>query len=408
MNLSFYIARRYLFSKKSHNAINIISMISVCGVVLATVAMVCALSVFNGFDRLVAMMFGNLDPEIKITAVQGKVFDPSASEIMKVKEMSEIAFVGEVLQDNAMIRFQGRQELGVVKGVDSVYLHIATVEEALTDGRFALREDVVDHATLGIGLAFKLGARSGFLSPLEIYAPKRDVKVNPANPAASLEVAYAYISGRFRIDQAVYDDSYMIVPIELARSLFRYEKEVSALEIKLADGADVNGVKKRIRQLLGDSYRVMDRYEQQEDAFRMMQIEKAMTFLILCFILVIALFNLVGSLSMLMNEKEGDVQTLRNLGADNNLIKRIFLYEGWMISGFGVVIGIVIGLILCFLQIQFGLIRLGDSGAFVIDAYPVHVLFGDLVLIFVTVVSIGFLASWYPVRQLSKKWEKEK
>lgn len=404
MNLSFYIARRYLFSKKSHNAINIISMVSVCGVVLATIAMVCALSVFNGFDKLVAMMFSGLDPEIKITASKGKTFDPTAPEIEMLKQMPEVAFLSEVLQDNAMIRFQGRQEIGVIKGVDATYLQMAGIDDVLVDGRFALREDVVDHATLGIGLAYKLGARAGFLSPIEIYAPKRNVQVNRVNPAASFDVEYAYMSGRFRINQAVYDDSYMIVPIELARSLFRYDKEVSALELKLIPNADLSDIKKKIKQTLGDAYLVQDRYEQQEDAFRMMQVEKAITFLILCFILVIALFNLVGSLSMLMNEKKDDVKTLRNMGANEGLIKRIFLYEGWMISGFGAVIGIVIGLILCFIQMQFGLIRLGDSGAFIIDAYPVYVLLGDITLIFLTVVTIGFLASWYPVRQLSRKW----
>ncbi len=405
MNLSFYIARRYLFSKKSHNAINIISMVSVCGVVIATVALVCALSVFNGFNNLVAMMFSSLDPELKISAAKGQVFDPTLPEIASVKKLPEIAFMTEVLQDNALIRTQGRQDFAVIKGVDDTYMQMTGIEEALVDGRFALREDVVDYATLGIGLAYTLGTKAGFLSPLEIYVPKRNEKVNMANPAASFDMGYAYVGGTFRINQAVYDDSYMIVPIELTRSLFRYDKEVSSLELKLIPGADISKVRNNIRRILGDTYIVQDRYEQQEDAFKMMQVEKAITFLILCFILTIALFNLVGSLSMLMNEKQEDVQTLRNMGADENLIKRIFLFEGWMISGFGALIGITLGLILCFLQIKFSLIRLGQvAGAFIIDAYPVHVIFSDILIILITVLTIGFLSSWYPVRLLSKKW----
>jgi len=372
--------------------------------VIATVAMVCALSVFNGFDTLVATMFSSMDPEIKIVPAKGKVFDPSAPEILKVREMQEIEYLSDVLQDNALVRCQGKQVIGVqVKGVDDTYLEMTGVQDALVDGRFVLKEDVVNYATIGMGLSYSLGTRVGFVAPLEIYAPKRNERVNMSNPAASFDLEYAQLGGVFRINQAVYDDSYMIVPIELARSLFRYENEVSALELKLTPTADVQKTKKKIRNILGDAYLVLDRYEQQADAFRMMQVEKAMTFLILCFILTIALFNLVGSLSMLMNEKKEDVRTLRTMGADADLIKKIFLFEGWMISAFGAVIGIILGVILCLLQMYFGLISMGPTaGAFIIDAYPVQVIFGDLLLVLITVLSIGFLASWYPVRFLSK------
>lgn len=380
-------------------------MVSVCGVVVATIALVCALSVFNGFNDLVALMFSGLDPELKITPRTGKVFDPTTSGMETVKQMPEITHFSEVLQENALIRSQERQVIGTVKGVDESYKKMGLVENALVDGEFALREDVVDYATLGAGLAYTLGTRVGFVSPLEIYAPKRDERVNMANPTSSFDVEYAYTGAVFRINQATYDDSYMIVPIELARSLFRYEKEVTAIELELYPNTDITGVKKQIRKILGEEYLVQDRYEQQEDSFKMMQIEKAMTFLILCFVLAIALFNLVGSLSMLMNEKEKDVITLRNMGADGQLIKKIFLFQGWMISGFGAIIGIIIGLILCFLQIRYGLIRLGQqAGAFIIDAYPVKVAAGDILIVFVTVIIIGFFSSWYPVQFLSKKW----
>lgn len=405
MNLPFYIARRYLFSKKSHNAINIISMICVCGVVVATIALVCALSVYNGFNDLVAGMFSSFDPELKITPRTGKVFDPTTSDMQKIRELPDIAFFSETLQDNALIRYHDRQDVAVVKGVDDAYQHLTMMDSALIDGNFTLQDEVADYALLGVGLSSKLGARPGFASPLELYVPKRNVKVNLSNPSSSFNWKYAYTGGVFMINQQVYDEGYMIVPLSLARELFHYDKEVSAIELKLTDKADLSSVKKQIKSILGDEFIIRDRFEQQEASFKMMQIEKWMTFLILCFILAIALFNVVGSLSMLMIEKQDDVRTLRNMGASDSLIRRIFLFEGWMISGFGALIGIMIGLVLCLLQQSFGLIKLGQTaGAFIIDAYPVRVIFTDILVAFVTVAAIGFIAAWYPVHYLGKKW----
>ena len=405
MNLPFYIAQRYLFSKKSHNAINIISMICVCGVVVATIALVCALSVYNGFNDLVAGMFSSFDPELKITPRTGKVFDPTTSDMQKIRELPDIAFFSETLQDNALIRYHDRQDVAVVKGVDDAYQHLTMMDSALIDGNFTLQDEVADYALLGVGLSSKLGARPGFASPLELYVPKRDVKVNLSNPSSSFNWKYAYTGGVFMINQQVYDEGYMIVPLSLARELFHYDKEVSAIELKLTEKADLSSVKKQIKSILGNEFIIRDRFEQQEASFKMMQIEKWMTFLILCFILAIALFNVVGSLSMLMIEKQDDVRTLRNMGASDSLIRRIFLFEGWMISGFGALIGIVIGLVLCLLQQSFGLIKLGQTaGAFIIDAYPVRVIFTDILVAFVTVAAIGFMAAWYPVHYLGKKW----
>lgn len=405
MNFPFYIARRYLFSKKSHNAINIISMVSVAGVVVATIALVCALSVYNGFNDLVSTLFSSFDPQLKLTPRTGKVFDPSLPEVERIKALPEVASVSEVLQDNALVRYRDRQVVATVKGVDDRFGELVSIDSILIDGRFALREDVVDYATLGVGLASALGVNAGFVSPLEMYAPKRDERVNLSNPASSFQVEYAYTGGVFCINQQVYDENYMLVPLALARALFRYEKEVSALEIKLKEGANVSAVKKEIQQLAGGAFRVEDRHEQQQASFKMMQVEKWMTFLILSFILAIALFNVVGSLSMLMIEKQEDVRTLRNMGAGDALIRRIFLFEGWMISGFGALIGIGIGLALCLLQQELGLIKLGQTaGAFIIDAYPVRVEAADLFTVFITVLTIGFLAAWYPVRYLGKRW----
>lgn len=405
MNLPFYIARRYLFSKKSQNAINIISMICVCGVVVATIAVVCALSVFNGFNDLVASMFSSLDPELKISPRTGKVFDPTTSQFQKIKELPDIAYFGEVLQDNALIRYHDRQDIAIVKGVDNNFKDLTQIDSILVDGSFLLSDEVADYATLGIGLSSKLGAKPGFASPLEIYVPKRNEKVNMSNPASSFNTGYAYIGSVFMMNQQVYDERYMILPISLVRELFNYDKEVTSIELKLTDGADISSVKKQIETMLGDQFIVQDRYEQQEASFKMMQVEKWMTFLILSFILTIALFNVVGSLSMLMIEKKEDVRTLRNMGADDRLIRRIFLFEGWMISGFGALIGIVVGLVLCLLQQYYGFIKLGQTaGAFIIDAYPVRVIFTDLLVAFVTVAAIGLMAAWYPVRYLGKKW----
>ena len=405
MNFPFYIARRYLFSKKSHNAINIISMVSVCGVVVATIALVCALSVYNGFNDLVSTLFSSFDPELKITPRTGKVFDPQDSQIEKVKKLPSIDVWCEVLEDNALVRYDNRQVVAVVKGVDKSFEQLASIDSVLVDGNFILQDDVVDYAIPGIGMASALGVNAGYLSPMEFYAPKRDEKVNLSNPATSFQVSYAYAGAVFCINQQVYDENYILVPISLTRELFKYETEVSSIEIKLHPSSNFSSDKDEITSILGKDFIVQDRFEQQEASYKMMQIEKWMTFLILSFILAIALFNVVGSLSMLMIEKQEDVKTLRNMGASDSLISRIFLFEGWLIAGFGALIGILIGIILCLIQQEFGLLKLGQTtGAFIVDAYPVRVALSDVITVFITVVTIGFIAAWYPVHHLGKKW----
>jgi ABC-type lipoprotein release transport system permease subunit len=401
MNLSLFIARRYLFSKKSHNAINIISLASVCGVLVATVALVCALSVMNGFHSLIFSMFSSLDPELNIKPRTSKVFDPRTEAMQEVRRLPGIAALSETLQDNALVQYNDRQVVALIKGVDEPYRSIAGIDSILLDGQFALSDEVVDYATPGVGLANALGIKAGFiLTPLELYAPRRGEQVNLANPALSLNTEYSYITAVFRTDQQAYDESLMIVPLTLARRLFDYEHEVSAIELKLHPEADLKAVKKQVRRLLGDDFIVSDRYEQQESAYRMMQSEKWMIFLILCFILVIALFSMVSSLSMLMIEKQSDVQTLRKMGASDRLIRRIFLFEGWMITGFGTLAGLLIGILLCLLQQTFGFIKMGAAGAFVIDNYPVVVVPSDILIILVTVWGMGFLSAWYPVYYL--------
>jgi ABC-type lipoprotein release transport system permease subunit len=404
LKLSFYIAGRYLFSKKSHNAINIISLIAVCGVAVGTMATVCTLSVFNGFQGLVADMFSAFDPELKITPVKGKVFDPSAGRLPEIYLLPEIECISESLEDNAFIRYKDKQVPAILKGVSENFDEQTNIRNVLLDGTFKLRDEISNYAFLGLGLAVNLGVNAGFVYPMDIYAIKRKTQVNLANPAASLNHDYAYIGGVFRINQPVYDDNYLIVPLDLARQLFDYGNEVSALEIKLKPNAAINRVQKEIRKLAGDGFSVKSRYEQQEAAFKMFRSEKWLSFLMLCFILLIVAFNIIGSISMLMVDKQADIITLRNLGANNRIILRIFLFEGWLISIIGAFTGIASGILLCLGQQHFGWLQLGVQGTFAVNAYPVVIEAGDIALTFLAVLTIGFLSVLYPVWYLSRKW----
>jgi ABC-type Zn uptake system ZnuABC Zn-binding protein ZnuA/ABC-type lipoprotein release transport system permease subunit len=380
-------------------------MVSVCGVVVATIAMICTLSVFNGFKGLTSVIFSVFDPELKITPVEGKVFDPATPEMKRLRELPEIQLVCEVLQENAVVQYGGRQCVSVLKGVDTTFNTLVPIDTAIIDGQFLLSEGEFSYGVLGIGLASTLGVNAAFSHPLEVYIPKRTGTVNVANPLTSFLVEYLFIGGVYHINQPVYDEGFMLVSIDFMRSILDYDREVSALELKLAPGTDISAVKKKIRQLTGDGFMVQDRYEQQALSFNMMQMEKWVAYLMLCFILVLALFNVIGSLAILIIEKEADIIKLRNMGADNRLINRIFLFEGWMISFLGAIIGVVTGILLCLLQKRFGLISLGDtSGTFIIDAYPVEIEWTDVLTVFVTVISIGFLAVLYPVHYLGRKW----
>lgn len=405
MNFPFYIARRYLFSKKSHNAINVISAISVCGVALATLALVCTLSVFNGFQDLVTTFFTAFDPQLKITAVRGKVFDGQDKRVLQLKKMPDVEVYSESLEDNVMVQYQGRQAMAVVKGVEDNFDQLTPIDSILFGrGDLLLHDEVVDYAIPGIQLLSTLGSGIRFLDPLEIYAPRRGAKVNIANPSTAFVTGNLFSSGLvFAVNQEKYDASYILTSIDFARRLFQYTTEVSAINLKLKAGADTDAVKKHIQDLLGDDFLVQDRYEQQADTYRIMEIEKLISYLFLTFILMIACFNVIGSLSMLIIDKRDDVVTLRNLGASDRQIVRIFLFEGRMISFFGAFAGVVLGLLLCWLQQEYGLIALGSSGSFVVDAYPVSVHASDVLLIFITVLLIGFLSVWYPVRFLSKR-----
>ena len=406
MNLPFYIARRYLFSKKKHNAINIISGISVCGVALATLALVCTLSVFNGFQDMVAGFFTAFDPELKITIREGKVFEPQGAAFQEVRSLPEIGVWTETLEENAMVQYKDRQAMAIIKGVEDNFEELTSIDSLLYGaGEFILHDSIVDYGVLGVELISELGTGLQFVDPLQVYAPKRNVHVNMANPSSSFNRDYLFSPGVvFVVNQQKYDARYILTSLSFARNLFNSATEVSAVELKLKPGADVTAVQRKIARILGDEFVVLDRYEQQADVFRIMEIEKFISYLFLTFILAIACFNVIGSLSMLILDKREDVETLRNLGADDRLIARIFLFEGRLISLFGALSGIVLGLLLCYIQQRFGIISLGGgNGSFIVDAYPVSVHVTDVVLIFITVITVGFLSVWYPVHYLTRR-----
>ena len=409
MNLPYYIAKRYLISKKSHNAINVISGVSVCGIALATLALVCTLSVFNGFQELVTTFFTAFDPELKITTVSGKVFDAQDERIQALRQLPEVEVFSESLEDNAMVQYKGRQAMVVIKGVEDNFNQLTAIDSILYGkGDWVLHDEVVDYAIPGVDVTSSLGTGIRFLNPLEVYAPKRGSKINVANPSGSFQSAYLHSSGLiFAVNQQKYDASYILTSLSFARDLFQYETEVSSIELKLKEGSNRYKVQKKISQSLGEDFQVLNRYEQQADTYRIMEVEKLISYAFLSFILLIACFNVIGSLSMLIIDKRADVVTLRNLGADDRLISSIFLLEGCMISFMGAIIGVALGLVLCFAQQEFGLLSLGSgssSGAFVVDAYPVSVHFSDVVLVLITVLVIGYLSVLLPVKYLSRRF----
>lgn len=406
MNFPLFVARRYLFSKKSTHAINVISMISAIGVAVATMALVIVLSAFNGFHDLVATLFTRFDPQLEITPVMGKTAPADDPLLATVRQMPEVAVVTECVEDNALAVFQDKQAMVTIKGVDDNFKDLANIQSTLYgDGEFCLHAANLNYGILGIQLAQQLGTGTLWTDPLRVYAPIKEGQIDITDPTQGFVVDSLDAPGVvFYVKQTKYDSRYILVPIAWARNLFGEQGMVSSLELRLKEGSDIGAVKKKIAATVGDKYRVRDRYEQQDDTFKIMQIEKLFAYVFLTFILVVACFNIVGSLSMLIIDKRDDVVTLRNLGASDRQIVRVFLFEGRMISVAGAVIGILIGLLLCWLQQQYGLVKLGGSDAsFIVKAYPISVHYLDVFLVFLTVVAVGWLAVWYPVRYFSRR-----
>lgn len=406
MNYELFIARRYLFAKKSHHAINIISGISVLGVAVATMAMVVTLSVFNGFQDLVADLFTAFDPELLVTPKDGQTIDAKDKDLLWLKKSDAVEVYTPVLEGQALVVEGGKQQVVTIKGVADNVTKQGHIEDILYgDGHFCLHADVLEYGILGIQLAQQLGLPANFENPLQVYAPKPGERVNIGNPLSSFNHDELQSPGVvFMVRQAKYDANYILTSLAFAQKLFDREGRVSAVELKLKDGLKADKAKEQLRSKLGERFKVEDRYEQQNDVFRVMRIEKLISYVFLSFILLVACFNIIGSLSMLIIDKKDDVVTLRNLGASDKQIVRIFLFEGRMISAIGAIIGIAVGLLLCWAQQQFGLVALGSSsGSFVVNAYPVSVHPEDIILIFVTVLLVGFLSVWYPVRYFAKR-----
>lgn len=404
MNFPFYIAKRYIFSKKSTHAINIISIISVIGVAVATTALVVILSGFNGFADLVASFFTNFDPQIKVEPAQGKTMKADDAKLLKLKALPEIETSSICLEDQALAVYQDHQMMVKLKGVDDNFAELSGIKNILYgDGEYTLHAADLQYGIPGIGVAQQLGLGAVWNGYLRIYAPRRQGQFDMTNPDNAFAVDSLLSPGVvFQVKQGKYDRNYLVTSLAFAQSLFRSPGEISSMEFRLKAGEDVDKVKEEMKQILGPSYTVKDRYEQQADTFKIMKVEKLFAYIFLTFILVIACFNIIGSLSMLIIDKKDDIVTLRNLGANDKQIRRIFLFEGRMISVAGAVLGIAIGLLLCWLQQTYGIVRLGDqAGNFVVNAYPISVHPLDIVMIFFTVIIVGWLAVWYPVRRFT-------
>lgn len=406
MNFPFYIARRYLFSKKSTHVINLISGISAVGVAVATMALVVTLSVFNGFHDLVASFLTAFDPQIEVVPAQGKTAPADDPVLQRIRTLPEVDVATECVEDQALAVYDGKQAMVTVKGVDDNFNQLTHINDIVYgDGEFSLHAANLEYGTVGIRLADKLGMSASWDGFMNIYAPRREGQLDMMNPTEGF-VEDSLISPGvvFMVKNGKYDGNYILTSIGFARRLFDRQGMLSQLEIRLKPGSDLDAVKAEMKEIVSKKYRVMDRMEQQADTFKIMKIEKFIAYIFLTFILAVACFNIIGSLSMLIIDKKNDVVTLRNMGATDKQITRIFLFEGRMISVIGAVAGILIGLLLCWLQQEYGLVALGrSSGSFVVDAYPVSVHPEDIVVVLLTVIAVGFASVWYPVRYFAKR-----
>lgn len=402
MKLPVFIAKRYFLSRKSQRAINIISLISVLGVMIGTGALIIVLSVFNGFEKLVVSLYNSFDPDIKVTLNEGKTFDANEISIESLKKINGVRYITRVLEENALVKYGEKQYIITIKGVSDEFKQSSGLDSMITDGQFLLHNGDVDYAIVGGAIAYNLKMNIGdFLSQLEIYAPKRNAS-SMTNPAEAFNSRFILPAGIFAVQQE-FDSKYIIVPLRFAEELLESGSRLSALELSLQAGADAGAISQQIKNVIGAKFKVSDRYRQHELIYKIMKSEKWAVFLILALILLIATFNVIGSLTMLIIEKQKDISILHSMGADARLLRKIFLTEGLFITLIGAVIGLVTGGLICFIQQNFGLIKLSGNGSFVIDAYPVHMQALDFVYVFITVFVIGLLAAWYPAKKLVEK-----
>ena len=390
-----------MFAKKQFNAIHIITAISSVAVGVVTAAMVCVLSVMNGFGVMVEQLFSQFDPDLRITTQKGKSFSISEEKKDELLGLPSVDLLSESITETALVYFEDKQMPVQLQGVDAEFDELTGIEQIITDGHYEVYDGAFDRAVLGQGLAWKLGIGARFVSGIEVYAPKREGKVNMLRPDANFNRETCFIAGTFAVNQQKYDDNLMLVDIALTRRLLDYDStEVTALQVAVAEGYSVKQAKKEIVSVLGEGYAVQDRYEQQEDFFRILRVEKLLTTLLLVFILLIATFNGIGSLSMLIIDKQQDIRTLSHLGASEKMIRRVFVLEGWMVNALGALGGLVVGLVVCLLQEHLGLLKLGNGAEYVIEAYPVAVQGWDIVMVIVVVLALGAISSWIPARRI--------
>jgi len=409
LNFPLYISRRYLFSKKSTHAINLISLVSMLGVAVATMALIVTLSVFNGFHDLVATLFTSFDPQVQITPAKGKAFSTDNDKLLQVKKLPSVDVATEIVEEKALAMYKEKQAMVTVMGVEDNFDQLTNINEILYgDGDFTLHAASLEYGVLGIRLADQLGANAHYSDYLHIYSPQREGQLTDVEDPSEAFVVDSVISPGvvFSVQQAKYDKDHIITSIDFARNLFGQEGMATSLALRLKPGSDIDAVKDDIKGILGEEFLVKDRYEQQADTFNIMEIEKLIAYIFLSFILIVASFNIVGSLSMLMIDKKDDSETLRKLGASDKQVARIFLYEGRMIAIIGAILGLILGLSLCWVQQTYGIVALGASeGSFIVNAYPVSVHASDIIIVFLTVVVVSWVATWYPVRYFSRRIE---
>ena len=399
MHLPLFIARRYLFAKKSHNVINIISAISAVGMAIGTAALIIILSIYNGFDELVKSTLSNVEPDILITPAKGKVFIPEGEAFDRIKANPMIGEYDLILQENVFVDYDGHQGIAKAKGVDSAFEAESPLAEHITNGEFSLHKGQLPQMVVGAGLAYKMGMNPAFLASAELYFPIRDRNFSLANPAASIETVRMRPSGIFSVNQQI-DDDLMIVPIEEMRKLLGYEEEVSGVEIRLAEGStakDIRSAIKHIQKELGPEFKVLDRFRQNPSLYKMMRYEKAAIYLILIFVVIIIALNIFGSITMLIIEKKDDIETYRSLGATDKMLRRTFTLEGWLISLLGLAAGLVIGIGFSLAQQNFGFIKM--PGSFLVNAYPVILQWQDVLATIAGVALIGYIIALLPVRR---------
>ena len=402
MNFPFYIARRYLFSRKSHNIINIISFISAFGVMIVTAALVIVLSVFNGFARLSESLFNSFNPDMAITLKKGKTFTTAEIDIRRIKKINGVHYVSEVIEENALMKYLDKQSIVTLKGVSADYQKMCGIDTMMVAGHFILEQGDLNFAVLGYGIADYLGANlSDFKNPITVYVARRDANFSNLFDQA-FNTAEIFPSGTFSI-QTDFDVKYVLLPIRFLRQILGYHEDLTSLEIGLDKNADPVKVQEDLREVAGTKFKVKNRYEQQELIYKIFRTEKWAIVMILAFILLIATFNVIASISMLILEKKKDIAVLQSLGAGKTLVQRIFMIEGLLISFIGAIAGLSLGAAICWAQMRFGLIRLGDiNSTFVVNSYPVHMIPFDFLIIFLIVMAIGFVVGWYQIYNIRK------